>query len=548
MGIGMEQTLKEVLDAVTKLRGQPNVWHPTYKKLRQESEKYGVRTKWGNIVFHTMVKHRIAPLTVHVGSPEVRQRYLTPKQKEILEKLPQTLKLVHAYMKKAPFVCVERTMGESELTPHCTIFISTQLKEMVRIAYAWAALLAPPRKKPKEPKLYFVMISEWQAKDMQTLVFPEIGVTYALGTNYIGECKKAFLRMAMWHAKKRGMLGLHAGSKIIRARDVKTGKIKEYGALIFGLTATGKTTHTCHEHGLTGPGEGVKIVQDDVVFMKSDCSALGPEKAYYLKTEGLNPKTQPLLYQAATKRNTILENVMVDYRGNVDFDDLTLTGNGRGVIPRENFPKRYVSKSLDLPPVDKLDELLIFIITRRNTVVPIVSKLTPEQAAAAFMLGESVESTGGDPTRIGESVRTVGTNPFIIGDESEEGNRFYGFIKKYPKVQCYLLNTGGVGEIMEKTEDGTKVVKQRTLRVEIPEMASIIRGIARGAIGWEKEPHFGTLVPKKVEGVNMTKFSLSKFYSKEQIDAYVTKLKEERIEWLGRFKSLNPMIVDAVKL
>jgi len=438
-------------------------------------------------------------------------------------------------------------MGESELTPHCTIFISTQLKEMVRIAYAWATLLAPPRKKPKEPKLYFVMISEWQAKDMQTLVFPEIGVTYALGTNYIGECKKAFLRMAMWHAKKRGMLGLHAGSKIIRARDAKTGKIKEYGALIFGLTATGKTTHTCHEHGLAGPGEGVKIVQDDVVFMKSDCSALGPEKAYYLKTEGLNPKTQPLLYQAATKRNTILENVMVDYRGNVDFDDLTLTGNGRGVIPRENFPKRYVSKSLDLPPVDKLDGLLIFVITRRNTVVPIVSKLTPKQAAAAFMLGESVESTGGDPTRIGESVRTVGTNPFIIGDESEEGNRFYEFIKKYPKVQCYLLNTGGVGEIMEKTEDGTKVVKQRTLRVEIPEMASIIRGIARGAIEWKKEPHFGTLVPKKVEGVNMTKFSLSKFYSKKQIDAYVTKLKEERIEWLSRFKSLNPMIVDAVK-
>lgn len=544
----MEKTLKEVLKAVTDLRNKPNVRHPTYKQLRQESEKYGVRTKWGNIVFHTMVKHRIAPLTVHMGSLDVRQRNPTAKQKELLKKLPQTLKLVHAYMKRVPFVCVERTMGESEFTPHCTFFISTQLKEMVRIAYAWATLLAPPKKKPRGPKFYFVMIPEWQSKDMQTLVFPEVGVTYALGTNYIGECKKAFLRMAMWHAKKRGMLGLHAGSKIIRARDAKTGKIKEYGALIFGLTATGKTTHTCHDHDLKGPGEGVKIVQDDVVLMKSDCSALGPEKAYYLKTEGLNPKTQPLLYQATTKRNTILENVMVDYLGTVDFDDQTLTGNGRGVIPRENFHKQYISEGLDLPPVKRLDGLLIFIITRRNTVVPIVSKLTPEQAAAAFMLGESVESTGGDPKRVGESVRVVGTNPFTIGDEYEEGNRFYKFIKKYPtKVRCYLLNTGGVGEIIEKAADGTKVVKQKVLRVEIPEMASIIRGIARGTIEWEKEPHFGTLVPKKVEGIDIKKFDLSKFYSKGQIRAYVSKLKQERVEWLSQFKGLNSAIGNAFK-
>jgi len=544
----MEQALKKVLGAATRLRDQPNVWHPTYGQLRREAEKYGVRTKWGNIVFHTMVKHRIAPLTVYVGGPEVRQGNPTPKQKELLEKLPQTLELVHAYMKRVPFLCVERTMGESEFTPHCTLFISTQLREMARVAYAWATLLAPPGKKPREPKFYLVMIPEWQSKDMQTLVFPEIGVTYALGTNYIGECKKAFLRMAMWHAKKRGMLGLHAGSKIIRARDAKTGKIKKYGALIFGLTATGKTTHTCHNHGLKGPGEGVEIVQDDVVFMKPDCSVLGPEKAFYLKTEGLNPKTQPLLYRATIKRNTILENVMVDYRGIVDFDDLTLTGNARGVIPRENFPKKYVSESLDLPPIESLDGLLIFIITRRNTVVPIVSKLTPEQAAAAFMLGESVESTGGDPKRVGESVRVVGTNPFIIGDEAEEGNRFYEFIKKFPaKIQCYLLNTGGVGELVGTRENGTKVVKQKVLRVEIPEMASIIRGIARGTIEWAHDPNFGTQVPKKVDGVDMSKFDLSRFYSNEWIEAEIKKLKGERVRWLAQFKELNPVIAEAVK-
>lgn len=90
-------------------------------------------------------------------------------------------------------------------------------------------------------------------------------------------------------------------------------------------------------------------------------------------------------------------------------------------------------------------------ITRRNTIVPIVSKLTPEQAAA-FMLGESIETTASDPCRAGESVRVVGTNPFIIGDETKEGHIFYRLLKRNgDKIQCYLLNTGGVGEIIEET-------------------------------------------------------------------------------------------------
>jgi len=56
------------------------------------------------------------------------------------------------------------------------------------------------------------------------------------------------------------------------------------------------------------------------------------------------------------------------------------------------------------------------------------------------------------------------------------------------------------------------------------------------------------LVPRKVNGVQMKKFDLSNFYSKDQIDAYVKKLKEERIEWLNRFEGLNPAIIDAFKL
>ena len=40
--------------------------------------------------------------------------------------------------------------------------------------------------------------------------------------------------------------------------------------------------------------------------------------------------------------------------------------------------------------------------------------------------------------------------------------------------------------------------KQKALRVAIPEMAAIIRGIVRGTVEWRREPGFGTEVPTKV--------------------------------------------------
>ena len=63
------------------------------------------------------------------------------------------------------------------------------------------------------------------------------------------------------------MLGLHAGSKVLKTKG-SDGRIKRYGMLIFGMSGTGKTTHTCHTHGLSDTDEGIEILQDDVVFLK----------------------------------------------------------------------------------------------------------------------------------------------------------------------------------------------------------------------------------------------------------------------------------------
>lgn len=538
--------LEQVTAAVKELASQPNVSYPSAEEVRKAAEAVGVDTKFDNFNFVSTIKNRSAGVTVYVGGPGVAQTNLTAKRKEIIENLPETLRLVHAYMKKAPFTCVETTMGDnSTFAPKCTLYVSTYRKEMVRLAHMVRQTLFPRTDQPG-PDFNIVYIPEWQEKDRQILVFPEIGTTYVLGSDYYGEAKKGFLRMGMWHAKQKGMLGLHAGTKLIHAKG-PDGKLRKLGMIIFGLTATGKTTHACHNHDLTEDGEGVEIVQDDVVFWDKDGSALGTERGFYIKTEGLDPSVQPLLYNAATSQDAILENVMVDYKGNVHFDDQTLTGNARGIIQRTDLGD-YMCESVNLPPVDELDGLIMAFIIRRNTVVPICSKLTPEQAAAAFMLGESIESSGSDPRRAGESVREVGTNPFIIGDESQEGNIFYEFVKRHAdKIQCYMLNTGGIGEIVTRELDGSRHVRQRVTRVQIPEMASIIRGIARGTIEWREDPYWMVEVPKSVEGCDMDRFDLKRYYDTDHVDYLVAELRRERGEYVNRFQGLDPIIAKAVE-
>lgn len=531
---------------IRDLEKRENVQLMDVQELAAQARPFGRPTAHGGLSFFSNVRNRSASQSVTIGSERVRDRGLNAGQKAILSRLDTTLNTLQEYLKVAPLLCVKRTIGDnSTFNPKCNLYLSTQRRDNVRQAYLWAMTLRDYDSLAAGPELYLVCIPEWPEHDRQVLVFPEDRLTIVLGMDYVGEVKMGFLRMAMWEAKQQGMLSLHAGSKLVRAYQ-GDGRTRRYGMLFFGLSGTGKTTHSCHQHGLGQDGEGIEILQDDIVFLRQDGSAYGTEQGFYLKTEGIRPENQPIVFRGLCTPEALFENVMVDYQGNVDFNNLTLGSNGRAVIPRHVLAP-FISESINLPPLSELDGLIVAFITRRMTVLPIVSRLSPEQAAAAFMLGESIETSAGDPRRAGESVRVVGTNPFLIGDEVEEGNWFYDFLKRHQdKVQCYLLNTGGVGEIRERTADGQSVVKQKTLRVAIDEMASIIRGIVRGSIQWKKEPDFGTLVPSYVDGVDMGKFRVENFYTRDQAKEYVSRLKQERQEWVSRFPGLCKEIVESL--
>jgi phosphoenolpyruvate carboxykinase (ATP) len=531
---------------VEEMRNRSNTEHYPPHAVRRMAENFGSRTKFGSYNYVSTVKNRSAGLTIVVGSKKVRQKSLSARQAELMNNLPRTFRALETYINRSPFICVDRTMGDNpEFAPLCTMHQSVHREEMVRLAHMVSQTLMPRDESRKGPELTLIYIPEWQEKDRQIIVLPEINTTFVLGTDYYGEAKKGFLRMAMWEAKQREMLGLHAGAKVIRARD-RDGELRKYGMLLFGLTATGKTTHTCHDHGLVRDGQGIQIVQDDVVILRKDGSALGTERGFYIKTDSLNPEIQPILYHAATQPHAIFENVLVDYLGQVDFQDEVLTGNGRCIIQRKDLGE-HMADSVNLPNVSELDGLIIAFITRRNTIVPLASKLTPIQAAAAFMLGESIETSGSDPRKQGESVREVGTNPFIIGDPAQEGNMFLDILMGLgERVQCYLLNTGGVGEIREAAPDGSKILKRPVKRVEILETASIIRAIATGCIEWKEDPYFGVLVPNRVQGMDMGRYNPRDFYADHEIEEMVKGLKNERREYLSQFEGLDPKIKEAV--
>jgi phosphoenolpyruvate carboxykinase (ATP) len=116
-------------------------------------------------------------------------------------------------------------------------------------------------------------------------------------------------------------------------------------------------------------------------------------------------------------------------------------------------------------------------------------------------------------------------------------------------VQCYQLNTGGVGEIIEIDErTGERNVLQKVDRVEISEMAAIFRAIVREQIEWEEDGTWGYEIPREVEGVNLSRFDPLKFYDQEQIDQFVTELRAERIKHLEKFEGLHEDIIKAFKL
>ncbi len=533
-----ETAYRQFAENVTPTFKGNNIEEHSMRKLRALSIKTGTKTIFGSWGWRSAVSSRIGPRTVYLGSPSVRLPKLTDLMRGFVENAPEELHKVAQVMRALPFVHVRRQMGNNpEFNPICNLYMSASDPKFVRGAYLWANTLGDVSRRPG-PEFYMIHIPEEHPIRQQVLVLPEYNINICLGSDYVGEDKKGFLRQAMWAADRRGMLGLHAGTKVVLIKDPISGKLKKFGVLLFGLSATGKSTWSCHQLGLSHKdGEMTQVSQDDIVFLRNDGSAYGSERNFYVKTD-VDVKLQEAMYYALIDKTALLDNVMVDSHGRPDFLDERLNANGRAVIRKDKLRvkvgKKFVpieADGINLPPLEQLDGLAFAFITRRHTIMPFAQRLSLEQAALAYLWGESTHSYASEPAKAGESVRTVGTDPFIIGSRGFKVNRFYEILKgldaKYPgKLMFFQYNTGGVGEILERTEVGGQVKKtlvRKAVRVPIDLMAALQRGDLRGTNKYRK-CMFGTEEAYETVGGDLTPYEPSKFYSQEQIDYYLTDL------------------------
>jgi len=541
LSIYNEGAYRKFAEELSQALKGPNIKHVDLDWLEPRAKATGVRTKFGSYGWRSAISSRIAPKTVYLGSQDVRLPRPSADQRSLISKALEELDKVLHLMHTLPFYHIRRQMGQNEFyNPFCNLYVSAADLINYRLGYMWGTTLFKPSKRPG-PEFIMIHIPEEHLLRQQVLVLPEFNINVALGTDYMGEDKKGFLRQSMWTADQKGMLGLHAGTKIVTARDPED-KLKTYGVFLFGLTATGKSTWSCHQLGLDHKrGEKTFVTQDDIVFLRNDGSALGSENNFFVKTD-VEKEYQEAMYNTLIDKSALMENVMIKANGEVDFMDESLTANGRAVVQRKKLRvdldgKRVdiFSKSIDLPPLEDLDGLIFAFITRRNTIMSFAQELTPEQAVLAYLWGESTHSYASQPLKAGESVRIVGTDPFIIGSRAKKINRFYEIImtlvSNHPgKLKFVQYNTGGIGEIIETSEeDGQKKKRliRKVKRVPINLMAQIQRGDLRETNRYEKG-RLGTKEIKLCEGKSLDEWDIRHFYSEDQIQGYIKDLVDGR--------------------
>jgi phosphoenolpyruvate carboxykinase (ATP) len=352
----------------------------------------------------------------------------------------------------------------------------------------------------------------------------EAGVSRVFNSDYFGESKKGGLRM--WNAMvyARGGLAMHAGCKVVPTQR------GEQVLLIIGLSGTGKTTTTFTRQNNSQP------VQDDFIGLFEGGKVVGTENGCFAKTFGLDPRHEPAIHGAVTRPDAYLENVSQSEDGGpVDFFDTSYTQNGRAT-----FPMASLGIWRDPREVGPVTQLLI--LNRNDNIIPAVARLSREQAAAYFMLGETQGTSAGGKAEEGKALRVPGTNPFYPHRDEEQANRFHELMGTC-NFEVFLLNTGRVGG--GPMHGGSK-------KVEIEDSGAAVKAIAEGTIRWERDPDFGYEVASALPGIDDAELLQPRLLYERtgrsaEYEAWAARLKRERVDFLEAYPGLLPEIIDAVR-
>ncbi len=289
-----------------------------------------------------------------------------------------------------------------------------------------------------------------------------------LNTWYGGEMKKGMFSMMNYYLPLKGIASMHCSAN--------TDMNGENTALFFGLSGTGKTTLSTDPKRL--------LIGDDEHGW-DDNGVFNFEGGCYAKVINLDPVSEPDIFKAI-KRNALLENVIVDKNGKIDFADDSATENTRVSYPIDHIDN--IVKPVSAAPAAKD---VIFLSADAFGVLPPVSILTPEQAQYYFLSGFTAKLAGTE-RGITEPTPTFSACFGQAFLELHPTKYAEELVKKMEAngAKAYLVNTGwhGTGK-----------------RISIKDTRGIIDAILNGDINkanTKSIPLFNFEVPTELPGVD----------------------------------------------
>jgi phosphoenolpyruvate carboxykinase (ATP) len=190
------------------------------------------------------------------------------------------------------------------------------------------------------------------------------------GTWYGGEMKKGIFSVMNYYLPLKGIASMHCSANAGKKNDV---------AIFFGLSGTGKTTLS------TDPDRA--LIGDDEHGW-DDAGIFNFEGGCYAKCINLSKEKEPDIYRAI-RRDALLENVVVDEDGEIDFSSSAKTEN-----TRVSYPIYHIDNIVR--PVSKAGHAstVIFLTADAFGVLPPVARLTEEQTRYYFLSGYTAKVAG----------------------------------------------------------------------------------------------------------------------------------------------------------
>lgn len=505
--------------------------------LLERAKLYGTQFKNGAWGWASNIWHRSASGSVVI----LKDEELKYEHKFLM------MRVLEHILAQGPLIQVDCYLGSpgSPVRMHARLYCDPQFPD---IAYRWSQINfpAPPE---EEPDVMLIDIPHYLSNPnvpgtdqmLRVIRFPFHNYTIVTCSSYQGEVKKGMLSHWIYHVYKKGGCGEHASLKEFTVKTVN-GELKRIVMCIWGLTGTGKSTHSMYFFGeynrhIFTEKFGIDPTQyvfdqvlrnDDIVAIFED-KVYGSEKGSWTKTEDVDELQLPL-WRAAISPRALHEDTEFGPDGNPSLKGELFQYCG---IPNRNARSVFNLEDTGIfdGNIDSSAPLNMAVFISPGNFSDYAWCKIEDPAFAAKVLADG--RTVGHPA---QSIAVIGKElyetryclPFTMGVSSAAHvSRFYDTLKRRREkgnpIDVYLVNTvGKIGAeyewIEEKLGDKTYMMPRSKLvkgpdniprpiggmSPSIEETELFLFQAARGAVEYGPHPIWGkkVLVPIKVGGLS----------------------------------------------